>query len=117
MLTGLGTATISETKCLITGSSAWPKKWDENRKNTHDKRPVGLCIPKSAIHERKGAIAEAVCALSGKLVYPNYYEKVLSIRRAPATRSRKRCQPGVSKLVVFDAETYIRSMIGKGQIK
>ena len=59
-------------------------KYDENQEKyctTSDQWGLACSLPVTATNTaRTGAITEALCALSGKLVYPTYYEYVLSAR-------------------------------------
>ncbi len=116
MLTGLGTGDHFRNEMSDYGIIPWPK-WDENQEKyctTNDQWGLSCSIPKSATNTaRTGAITEALCALSGKLVYPTYYEKVLSIRNTRDEESKKMLDLIFSN-IIFDPgiafgtrETYI----------
>ena len=68
-------------------------KYDEQQKKyctTNDQWGLSCIISATARDkDRIGAITEALCALSGKLVYPVYYEEVLSERNTRDEESKK----------------------------
>ena len=80
---GLGAGDNFRNEKSDYGIIPWPK-WDENQGKyctTNDQWGLSCSIPTTASNpSRTGAITEALCALSGKLVYPTYYEVVLSVR-------------------------------------
>ncbi len=68
-------------------------KYDENQKKyctTNDQWGLSCIVATTAVDkERIGAITEALCALSGKIVYPVYYEEVLSEKNTRDEESKK----------------------------
>ena len=92
MLTGLGTGNYFRNEQSDYGIIPCPK-WDENQEKyctTNDQWGLSCSIPTTTTDpERTGAITEALCALSGKLVYPTYYEEVLSIRNTRDDESKE----------------------------
>ena len=67
--------------------------WDENQEKyctTNDQWGLSCAIPNTATNTaRTGAITEALCALSAKLVYPVYYDEVLSERNTRDEESKE----------------------------
>ncbi len=91
MFTGLGTGDHFRNEQADYGIIPCPK-WNEEQEKyctTNDQWGLACSIPMTATNpERTGAITEALCALSGKLVYPTYYEVVLSERNTRDEESK-----------------------------
>lgn len=81
-------------------------KWDEKQEKyctTNDQWGLSCALPTTAPDTaRTGAVVEALCALSGKMVYPTYYEKVLSARNTRDDES-KRMLDLIFSNIVYDA--------------
>lgn len=88
---GLGAGDAFRNEKSDYGIIPWPK-WDENQEKyctTNDQWGLACSIPTTASNpSRTGAITEALCALSGKSVYPTYYEVVLSVRNTRDEESK-----------------------------
>ncbi|MBO4770033.1 MAG: hypothetical protein J5563_04560 [Clostridia bacterium] len=88
---GLGAGDEFRNEKSDYGIIPWPK-WDENQEKyctTNDQWGLSCSLPTTASDpSRTGAITEALCALSGKLVYPTYYEVVLSVRNTRDEESK-----------------------------
>ena len=91
MFTDLGHGDFFRNEKSEYGIIPCPKYDEEQEKycTTNDQWGLSCAIPITATNtSRTGAITEALCALSAKLVYPVYYEQVLSERNTRDEESK-----------------------------
>ncbi|MBE6636627.1 MAG: hypothetical protein E7618_02350 [Ruminococcaceae bacterium] len=92
MFTDLGHADFFRNEKSNYGIIPCPK-YDETQEKyctTNDQWGLSCAIPSTATNpSRTGAITEALCALSAKLVYPVYYDEVLSERNTRDEESKR----------------------------
>ncbi|MBE6636628.1 MAG: hypothetical protein E7618_02355 [Ruminococcaceae bacterium] len=109
MLTGLGTGNYFRNEKADYGIIPCPKydEFQEKYCTTNDQWGLSCSIPTTATDPaRTGAITEALCALSGKIVYPTYYEDVLSERNTRDEESKQMLELIFSNIIYDPGITF-----------